>query len=139
MANEENLINLRDRTPEERKEIARKGAEATNELKKKKKTMKEQAELLLSLGVTNKKLKEKMNELGIEEEDQTNQMAMIISMLNVTLKGNKGSVSAFNTLQATIGEKPIEKVEISKSTDESIEKINDYICKKKKNSQQKTT
>lgn len=138
MANEENLINLRDRTPEERKEIARKGAEATNEIKKKKKTMKEQAELLLSLAVKNPKLKKKMEELGLDEENQTNQMAMIISIMNKTIA--KGDVQAFNTLQATIGEKPVEKVEISKSTDESIKKIDDYICKKKKeNSQQKTT
>lgn len=133
MANEQNLRPLNTRTKKERREIAIKAGKASGEARRQKKTMKEQAELLLSLSVKNSKLKKVMKDLGIEEEEQTNQMAMIVSMLNTALKGNKGSVSAFNTLQATIGEKPIEKVEIAKSTDETIKEVDEYLCKKKKN------
>ena len=132
MANEQNLRPLNTRTKKERREIAIKAGKASGEARRQKKTMKEQAELLLSLSVKNSKLKKVMKDLGIEEEEQTNQMAMILSMLNTALKGNKGSVSAFNTLQATIGEKPIEKVEIAKSTDETIKEVDEYLCKKKK-------
>ena len=39
MANEQNLIPLGKRSQRERKEIARKGANATNELKRKRKTL----------------------------------------------------------------------------------------------------
>lgn len=108
--NEENLVSLADRTTEEVREIAKKGGIASGIARKKKKTMRENAELLLSLGVKNDKLKKVMNELGIDEEEQTNQMAMLISMLNVTLKGGNGAVQAFNSLQATVGEKPIEEI-----------------------------
>ena len=113
MANEENLVNLKDRTPRERQEISRKGAEATNRIRRQRKTMKEQAELLLSLAVKNPKLRKTMSELGIEETEQNNQMAMIIAVMNKAI--SKGDIQAFNSLQATIGEKPIEKVEHSGS------------------------
>ena len=42
MANEENLINLRDRTQRERKEIARKGAIASNKKQAERKTFREE-------------------------------------------------------------------------------------------------
>ena len=42
MANEQNLIPLNKRTQRERKEIARKGAEATNKIKAERKTLKEE-------------------------------------------------------------------------------------------------
>lgn len=109
MANEQNLKPLNTRTQRERKEIARMGAIASNEAQKKKKTMREQAELLLSLANKNSKIEDIMNKFGIEKEEQTNQMAMIISLLNRVI--NNGDVSAFNSLQATIGEKPIEKIQ----------------------------
>lgn len=125
----ENLIPQSERTKEEQREIAKKGGKASVEARRKKKTMKEQAEFLLSLAVKNPKLKKTMTELGIEEDEQTNQMAMIISMMNKTIA--KGDVSAFNTLQATIGEKPIEKIEVSKTTDETIKEVEDYLSSKK--------
>lgn len=70
--------------------------------------MRENAELLLSLPFQKGPLKEKMKGLGIEEEEITNQMALIVSLFQKALKGD---VAAFNSLQATIGEKPTEKIE----------------------------
>ena len=107
--NEENLVSLADRTTEEQRAIATQGGIASGVARRKKKTMREQAELLLSLAVKNTKMKKAMSDLGIEETEQTNQMAMIISMMNKAI--TKGDVQAFNSLQATIGEKPIEKIE----------------------------
>ena len=88
MANEENLINLRDRSPEERKEIARKGAEATNKLLKERKTFREELLILLSQGDTQKKIS--------------------LAMLE---KAMKGDTKAFEVLRDTVGEKPVDKVE----------------------------
>ena len=106
---QEDLIPFNERTEEERKELATKAGIASGVARRKKKTMREQAELLLSLAVRNTKMKKAMSDLGIEENEQTNQMAMIISMMNKAI--TKGDVAAFNSLQATIGEKPIEKIE----------------------------
>lgn len=88
MANEENLINLRDRSPEERKEIARKGAEATNKLLKERKTFREELLILLSQGDTQKRIS--------------------LAMLE---KAMKGDTKAFEVLRDTVGEKPVDKVE----------------------------
>ena len=79
MANEKNLVNLRNRTQRERKEIARKGAEATNKLKKERKTLKEELLLLLETKEYNKKISLAM----IHEAEQ-------------------GNVKAFNTIRDTI-------------------------------------
>lgn len=88
MANEENLINLRDRTPEERKEIARKGAEATNKLLKERKTLKEELLLLLS---------------------QDNfQERISLALLE---KATTGDTKAYEVIRDTVGEKPVDKVE----------------------------
>ena len=132
MANIENLTKMgknRGLTSEEAQEIGRKGGIASGEARKEKKKMKDQAELLLSLAVKNPKLKKVMQDLGLDEEEQTNQMAMIISVMNKAI--TKGDVQAFNTLQATIGEKPIEKIEVSKTTDETILEVEKYLNSKK--------
>ena len=100
-------------TAERQQEIASMGGKASGEARRQRKTMREQAELLLSLAVKNPKLKKAMTELGIDEDEQNNQMAMIISVMNKAI--TKGDIQAFNSLQATIGEKPIEKVEHSGS------------------------
>jgi hypothetical protein len=107
-----------NRDREEQKEIAKKGGIASGEIRRKKKTMKEQASLLLSLANKNPKIEKIMNDLGIEQSEQTNQMAMIISILNKVIES--GDVSAFNSLQATIGEKPVEKIEQSGELNNTI-------------------
>ena len=47
MANTDNLVSLADRTQQERNEIARKGAIASNKVQKAKKTMRQELELVL--------------------------------------------------------------------------------------------
>lgn len=88
MANEQNLIPLSERTPEERKEIARKGAEATNKLLRERKTLAEELLLILSQGDTQQRISTALVE-----------------------KCLKGDIRAFETLRDTIGEKCPEKTE----------------------------
>ena len=107
--NEDNLIPMSERTKDEQRKIATMGGIASGESRRLKKTMKEQAELLLSLSNNNPEVLDQMKGLGIDKEDRTNQMAIIIAMY---LKAAQGDVQAFNTLQATIGEKPTENVNI---------------------------
>ena len=83
-----NLITQGQRSPEERREIARKGAEVSNRVQRERKTLKEELLLLLSQGDTQEKIS--------------------LSVIQQALKGN---VKAFETIRDTIGEKPVEKVE----------------------------
>ena len=100
MANEQNLmpielVNAR-KTREERKESASKAGKASGEAKRKRKAMKEQMEMLLSLPFKSKKQFNFMKELGIEEDEIDNQMALIVALYGKALKGD---VQAFNTIR----------------------------------------
>lgn len=88
MANEQNLIPLNKRTQRERKEIAKKGAEAANKKKAERKTLKEELLLLL----------------------QENKMQENIS-LALLEKAKSGDTKAFEVIRDTIGERPVEQVQ----------------------------
>jgi hypothetical protein len=107
MANEQNLKPSEYQLTQEE---AKKGGIASGIARRNKKAMRENAELLLSLPLQQGKLKEQIRSLGIEDEEITNQMALIVSLFQ---KAMKGDVTAFNSLQATVGEKPTEKIEHS--------------------------
>lgn len=141
MANDENLIPFQDRTPSEHREIAVAGGKASGEARRKRKAMREQAELLLSMpfqdikvkdanGNTKSLLKEFERLSGLKGEDIDNQMAALIAMYQTILKGGKGSVMAFNSLRDLVGEKPKEVIEIH-STDEAIKELDNIIESKK--------
>lgn len=109
MANEQNLIPFNKQTEEEQREKARKGGIASGVARRKRKAMKENLELLLSLEVKDKKAKGFMKSLGIKDEDMDNQMAINVSLLGKALKGD---IQAYKEIRDTIGEKPKEQVEI---------------------------
>lgn len=110
MAGEENLIPMSERTKDEVREIARKGGVNSGKARREKKKMREQAEMLMSLPLKDKKAKEQLKKLGINVSEMDNQMAIIIAMWNKALRGD---VSAASWIRDLIGEKPIEKVEMS--------------------------
>ena len=105
MANEQNLIKAEDLTSEQLRERARKGGIASAKAKKKRKAMKEQMEILLSLPVKSPKLKEQLKKLGIKSNEIDNQMALIVSLYQTALKGGKNSVQAFNVIMEMTEEK----------------------------------
>ena len=128
--NMENLIPNSSRTPEELREMTRKAGIASGKARRKKKLFKEQIELLLSLPLKDKNVKEKLKKIGIDANNLDNQMAIIISLYQRALKGD---VKAFNALRDTVGEKPKEVIEVSKGIEETTKEIDDYLCKKKQN------
>lgn len=109
MANEQNLIPFNKQTEEEQREKARKGGIASGVARRKRKAMKENLELLLSLKVQDKKIKAVMKALGIKESEMTNQMAMQVAMLNQSLKGN---VQAYKELRDTVEGKPTDNIKV---------------------------
>ena len=121
MANEQNLKPCEYKLSQEE---AKKGGLASAESRKKRKAIKEQMELLLSLPLKNEKAKKQLSELGIEEREMTNQMAIIIKMYQTALSGGKSSVSAFNSIRDSIGEGITQQVQVTQ-----VPKINDDVPK----------
>ena len=105
MANEQNLIRNEDLTPEQRRENARKAGIASGKARKKRKAMKEQMEMLLTLPVKSSETKEVLKKLGIKSTEMNNQMALIVALYQTALKGGKNSVTAFNTIMEMTEEK----------------------------------
>ena len=91
------------------KEEQSKGGKNSAKARREKRLIKDNIELLLSLPIKSKKTKEQLAELGIDDTEMNNQMAMVIAMYQKALKGD---VQAFNTLRDTIGQKPIEVQEL---------------------------
>jgi hypothetical protein len=124
----EDLIPMNKRSKEEVKEIARRGGINSGITRRKKKAMKEQAELLLSLKLIDEKSKKKMREMGIDEDNLDNQMALMVSCLKKGITTGDKSILEF--FRDTTEGKLKEKVEVSK-VDDTIKELNDYLCDKK--------
>ena len=89
MANTENLVSLADRTTEEQRAIASAGGKASGEARRKRKTLKEELLLMLSEGET--------------------QQSVTFALIE---KAMSGDTKAFEVIRDTIGEKPIDKVQM---------------------------
>lgn len=100
-------VNAR-KTPEERKEAGRRAGIASGNAKRKRKTMREQLEILMKLNLTKKDVIKHLKELGIDNDEINNQMAMQVVMLQEALKGN---TKAYELIRDTLGEKPIEHIQ----------------------------
>jgi len=109
-----NLINLRDRTPEERREIARKGGLMSAEAHRRRRSLREELEIILS----------------IDDMQERVCKALVDAALS-------GSTSAFNSIRDTTGELPRLNVsadltsarynDLSEMTQEQIEIARRYL------------
>ncbi len=91
MANSKNLKSNSERTPEERKELARKAGKQSGIKRRERKALKELLEIALAL--------------PNEETGEENQIAITSALINQAIKGN---VLAYTTIRNTLGEKPVE-------------------------------
>lgn len=135
MANNQNLIPQNKRTKKEQRRIATLGGIKSGEARKRKKTLKEIADLILSKNI-NPKVKKILSKFFPDEDlkDITNDMAMVMRQAEKAIL--KADTKAYETLQATLGEKPIDRQEIDqKNTNIIIEdkEIIDDVIKKIKN------
>ena len=89
----EDLIPFNEMTEEQQKKIASKGGKASQEARKRRKTLKEELQVLLEMA---------------DEQGNTPQKKMSFAMIKEAVNGN---VRAFETIRDTIGQKPIDKVE----------------------------
>lgn len=99
MANIQNLIPNSERTPEELREMTRKAGIASGEARRRKKSLREKAKLLMSLSVKDQEELYKAKELGLADDDIDLEMINLIHMHNIIKKENFNSVGAFNSLK----------------------------------------
>lgn len=102
MANEQNLIPFTsNQNREEARRNGSKGGKRSGEVRRQRKAMKQQMELLLSLPAKYKQEKDFMDFLGIEEDNWDNQMALIIALYK---KAMKGDVAAFQEIRKIVND-----------------------------------
>lgn len=116
MANEQNLMSIQEvnsrRTPEQHSKDSSKGGKRSGEIRRQRKTLKEQLELLLSLPVKDEQTRDYIASLGIDPDTIDNATALTLSMYQEGLKGN---TKAYELIRDTLGEKPTDKLELEQS------------------------
>lgn len=110
--NQENLRKFTDMTPEEHRELSKKGAIASAESKRTRKTMKEMLDILLSK--------------NIKTAGGENTNALEVMMTKLVQEAMNGSIKAITIIRDTIGEKPVDVVQFS-PTEDNIKDIQSMI------------
>lgn len=85
MANERNLKPLNKRTKSEQREIAKKGGKASGKSRKTKKFIRENLESLMEMDLKDTRLKDRMLDLGVAEEDMNIQHAISCAVVQQAL------------------------------------------------------
>lgn len=110
-------------TADKQQEIASKGGKASVKARRKKKAMREQMEMLLSLPLVDEKAKAQFKDLGIDDANMDNQMALVVSTFKQALKGN---TNAINIIRELIGEKVIE-LNVNNATDSKVQELQEIL------------
>lgn len=88
MANEENLIPFSERSQDEARENGRKGGIASGAARRRKRSLKEAADIFLSKEPTNTKVWNALSEAGVDPEDIDNQMAIVAGLSQKAMLGD---------------------------------------------------
>ena len=101
MPNEKNLIPMDQRSKSEARELGRNGGIASGVSRRRKRSLKEAADLYLSLPVSDRKMWNKISRRGVDPDDIDNQMAMIIGL---TMAATAGDAKAAKVIMDLLGE-----------------------------------
>ncbi len=99
MANEGNLVPFDERTESEPREIASAGGKASGAARRRKKSMKQKMQLLLSLPAAGNDQAE-LAAMGVEPGDMDNEMVLIKALF---LAAAEGDTKAFDRIQDVLG------------------------------------
>lgn len=99
--NNGNLVPFDQLTEDEQREIRRKGGHASAEARRRKKTMRETAQMLMDMKVSETN-KENLRKMGFDEEDHTYQTAMVARMVQKAVV--EADTSAFRLLGELTGD-----------------------------------
>ena len=119
MSNNENLIPFNERTEDEHRAIATKGGIKSGESRRQKKAFKELFENILS------------ENGGIVNNEQVSKKEMVamraISILTSSETKDGDFLRAFEIVRNTIGEKPVEKIQVAEVSQEVIDEIEQIV------------
>ena len=101
MPNEKNIIPMDQRSKSEARELGRNGGIASGVSRRRKRSLKEAADLYLSLPVSDRRVWNKIARKGVDPEDIDNQMAMIIGL---TMAATAGDAKAAKVIVDLLGE-----------------------------------
>ena len=101
MPNEKNLIPMDQRSQSEARDLGQKGGIASGVSRRRKRSLKEAADLYLSLPVSDRRVWNKIARRGVDPEDIDNQMAMIIGL---TMAATAGDAKAAKVIVDLLGE-----------------------------------
>ena len=101
MPNEKNLIPMDQRSKSEARDLGQKGGIASGVSRRRKRSLKEAADLYLSLPVSDRKMWNKISRRGVDPDDIDNQMAMIIGL---TMAATAGNAKAAKVIVDLLGE-----------------------------------
>lgn len=104
--NEDNLVSLGERTTEEQREIARKGGVASGKARRRKRTMKEAAQIILNAPATAEQA-DILQKYGIAKQDCTQLMLIMAKAVQMASEGN---LKAAEFVRDTLGENPQYKI-----------------------------
>ena len=105
MANEENLKGRKfnELAPNEQREIARKGGLASVEARRRKKSMRETAKMIMELTAT-EPMSEQLERLGIEKSDHNFQTALLVGQAQKAALGDTSAARLLAELTGNIGQ-----------------------------------
>ena len=99
MANEKNLVPINERTKSEQREIASAGGKASGKARRRKKSMKQKMQLLLSLPAADNDQAE-LSAMGVGPDDMDNEMVLVKALF---LAAAEGDTKAFDRIQDVLG------------------------------------
>ena len=99
MANEKNLVPFDERTESEQREIASAGGKASGKARRRKKSMKQKMQLLLSLPAADNDQSE-LATMGVDPEDMDNEMVLVKALF---IAAAAGDTRAFDRIQDVLG------------------------------------
>lgn len=108
MAGADNLIPNSERTPEELREITRKGGIASGVARRKKANLRKAFETILQAEVASPNVKKQLEELGF---DSTNEMALAMVMMQKAMKGNVRAFEQISKLTTIDAKDSLDKKE----------------------------
>ena len=106
-----NLIPQNKRSPRERKEVSRKGAEATNRVKAEKRTLRQCAEIFGAM--PDIKTTEELKSQGIDVDGVTQNMGVIFGLYKSAKRGNSNSA---RVLAELVGELKQQQTNVTVTT-----------------------
>ena len=124
MANEKNLVPLNQRTKGEQRRIASAGGKASGEARRAKKTMREYADFLLSLPVSDRRKWNKLSRAGVPPEGCDNKMLVTFALMQAA---QSGDVQAVKELRNLIGEDSAQAPEAESRIDEYLSALEDTV------------